>query len=101
MAGVMTALETHHDVGANRQPIDDLALSFIAPLGADNDDIGQSRLLFRLLKTSEAPAQRRKAEPGPLRPSPKRSASLSKGLASLSPCARKPRRPSEIPKQKP
>ena len=66
MAGVMAALEPHHDVGADRQPIDDLALSFVAPLGADNDNIGQRRLLFRLFKTSEAPAQRRKAEPGPL-----------------------------------
>ena len=65
VAGVMAALEPHHDVGADRQPIDDLALSFVAPLGADNDNIGQRRLLFWLFKTSEAPAQRRKAEPGP------------------------------------
>ena len=84
MAGVMAALEAHHDVGADRQPIDDLALSFVAPLGADNDNIGQRRLLFRLFKTSEAPAQRRKAEPGPLGQPPKRSASLSKGAARAS-----------------
>ena len=64
MAGVMAALKPHDDVGADRQPIDDLALSFVAPLGADNDNIGQRRLLFRLFKTSEAPAQRQKAEPG-------------------------------------
>jgi hypothetical protein len=49
MASVMAALEPHHDVGADRQPIDDLALSFVAPLGADNDNIGQRRLLFRWL----------------------------------------------------
>ena len=65
MAGVMAALETHHDVGADRQPIDDLALSFVAPLGADNDNIGQRRLLFRLFKTCEAPAQRQKPSRGP------------------------------------
>src|ERR1700722_13389586 len=85
MAGVVAALEPHNDVGADRQPIDDLALSFVAPLGADNDNIGQRRLLFRLSKTCKAPAQRRKAEPGPLRPSPKRSASLSKGAVLAAP----------------
>ena len=40
MAGVMAALKTHDDIGGNRQPIDDLALSLVAPLGADHDDIG-------------------------------------------------------------
>ena len=40
MAGVVAALEAHDDVGANRQPVDDLALPFVAPLGADHDDIG-------------------------------------------------------------
>ena len=64
MAGVMAALEPHHNVGAHRQPIDDLALSFVAPLGADNDNIGHRRLLFRIVKTSEAPAHRQEAEPG-------------------------------------
>ena len=53
MAGVMAALEPHYDVGADRQPIDDLALSFVAPLGADNDNIGQRRLLFRLFKRAK------------------------------------------------
>ena len=47
MASVVAALEPHDHVGADRQPIDDLALSFVAPLGADNDNIGQGRLLFR------------------------------------------------------
>src|SRR5271156_4518879 len=78
MAGVMAALEPHDNVGADRQPIDDLALSFVAPLGADNDNIGHRRLLFRIIKTSEAPAHRLKPSRGSLRPSPKRSASLSK-----------------------
>ena len=39
VAGVMTALEPHHHVGAARQPIDDLALAFVAPLGADDGDV--------------------------------------------------------------
>jgi hypothetical protein len=38
----MAALKAHDDVGPDRQPIDDLALSFVAPLGADNDNVGQS-----------------------------------------------------------
>jgi hypothetical protein len=37
----MAALKPHPDVGADRQPIDDLALSLVAPLSADNDNIGQ------------------------------------------------------------
>ena len=37
VAGVVTALEARHRGGALRQEIDDLALAFIAPLGADDD----------------------------------------------------------------
>ncbi len=40
MAGIVAALKAHHDIGALRQPIDDLALAFVAPLGADDHDIG-------------------------------------------------------------
>ena len=40
VAGIMAALEAHHDIGALRQPIDDLPLAFVAPLGADDHDIG-------------------------------------------------------------
>ncbi len=40
MAGIMAALEAHHDIGALGQPIDDLALALVAPLGADDHDIG-------------------------------------------------------------
>ena len=44
MAGVMAALEAHDDIGALGQPVDDLALAFVAPLSADHGDIahGQS-----------------------------------------------------------
>src|ERR1700733_3067180 len=85
MARVMAALEPHHDVGADRQPIDDLALSFVAPLGADNDNIGQRRLLFRLFKRAKPRRSGEKPSRGPYGPSPKRSASLSKGAVLAAP----------------
>ena len=40
MAGIVTALEAHDDIGLLRQPVDDLALPLVAPLGADDDNIG-------------------------------------------------------------
>src|SRR5215471_4118311 len=45
MAGIVAALKAHNDVGLLRQPIDDLALPFVAPLGADNDNVGHSRTI--------------------------------------------------------
>ncbi|MEY9271952.1 GNAT superfamily N-acetyltransferase [Bradyrhizobium diazoefficiens] len=45
VAGVMAALETDDDVRLLRQPVDDLALPFVAPLGADDDNIGHSRVI--------------------------------------------------------
>ena len=44
VAGIMAALEAHDDVGLLRQPVDDLALPFVAPLGADDDNISHSRV---------------------------------------------------------
>ncbi len=44
VAGIVAALEAHDDVGLLRQPVDDLALPFVAPLGADDDNIGHSRV---------------------------------------------------------
>src|SRR5437868_8115155 len=44
MAGIVAALEAHDDIGLLRQPVDDLALPFVAPLGADDDNIGHSRV---------------------------------------------------------
>ena len=40
VAGVVAALEAHHDVGLGRQPVDDLALALVAPLGADHHHVG-------------------------------------------------------------
>ncbi len=42
VAGIVAALEAHDDVGALGQPVDDLALALVAPLGADHDDVGHS-----------------------------------------------------------
>ena len=43
MAGVVAALEAHHDIGLEREPVDDLAFAFVAPLGADHDHIRHGR----------------------------------------------------------
>ena len=40
MAGIVAALEAHDDIGLLRQPVDDLALPLVTPLGADDDNIG-------------------------------------------------------------
>ena len=40
MPGVMAALEPDHDIGLLRQPIDNLSLALVAPLGADHHHIG-------------------------------------------------------------
>ena len=39
MAGVVAALEAHHALRVVGQPVDDLALAFVTPLGADDDDV--------------------------------------------------------------
>ena len=40
MPGIMPALKAHDSIGPAGQPVDNLALALIAPLGADNGDIG-------------------------------------------------------------
>src|SRR5690606_30367072 len=42
VAGVVPALEADHGIGAAGEPVDDLALAFIAPLGADHGYVGHS-----------------------------------------------------------
>ena len=39
VAGVVTALKTHDTRNLIGQQIDNLALTFVTPLGADNDDV--------------------------------------------------------------
>src|SRR5579872_1680108 len=65
MAGVMPTLETHHDIGGNGKPIDDLAFALVAPLGADNHHIGHTESLD--IKNN-APAQQQGAGPGLIAP---------------------------------
>ncbi len=46
VTGIVTALEAYHHVGAARQPVDDLSLAFVAPLGADDCDVSHVRSLL-------------------------------------------------------
>jgi hypothetical protein len=39
MPGVMPTLVAHHGLGVVGQPVDDLALALVAPLGTDNHDV--------------------------------------------------------------
>ncbi len=52
MAGIVPALETHDDIGTVGEPVDKLALAFVAPLSANygyvcQDDCSGRRLLQR------------------------------------------------------
>jgi hypothetical protein len=40
MTGIVAALEADDDIRLLRQPVDDLALSLVAPLGTDDDNVG-------------------------------------------------------------
>src|ERR1700691_5364760 len=55
----MAALEAHHDVGLFGQPIDDLALAFIPPLGADHDNICHAGLAQATCERSTLRGDRR------------------------------------------
>ena len=39
MPGIVTAVETHHAVDVFGEPVNDLALAFVTPLGANHHDI--------------------------------------------------------------
>ena len=56
MAGVVAALKAHDHIGAAGQPVDDLALALIAPLGADHGHVGHgSRTLSVAVRSRLAP----------------------------------------------
>ena len=55
MPGVMPALEPDDDIRPAGQPIHDLALAFVAPLGADHGDIGHS--ILRIERHGDAAPQ--------------------------------------------
>ena len=83
VAGVMAALETHDHVGRDREPIDDLALAFVAPLGADHHHIRHRR--FRLDHSRKNPGSRRNGlVRGSLRRCPTRKRPRSKVKARAS-----------------
>jgi len=42
VAGIVAALETDHGIGAAGEPVNDLALAFIAPLGTDHGYVGHA-----------------------------------------------------------
>ena len=46
--GVVAALEANHHIGPFGQPIDDLALSFVAPLRPDDNYVGHNGLTLFL-----------------------------------------------------
>src|SRR3954452_32989 len=47
MASIMSALKADHDVGLLGQPIDDLALALVSPLGSNDDHIGHAAPFLR------------------------------------------------------
>ena len=49
VAGVVAALEAHHALRMVGQPVDHLALAFVAPLGADDDHVAAARRIACLL----------------------------------------------------
>ena len=53
VAGVVPALEAHDALRALGQPVDDLALAFVAPLGADDDDVLAHDARIRALARSK------------------------------------------------
>src|SRR5690606_20123496 len=46
MAGIVTALEADHGVGAAGEPVDDLALALVAPLRPDDGNICHDAVLL-------------------------------------------------------
>ena len=46
VTGVVAALETHHTVSLFREKVNNLAFSFISPLGSDNNNVCHDRILF-------------------------------------------------------
>jgi len=51
VAGIVAALKAHDDIGLLRQPVDDLAFTLVAPLGANHHDIRHNDLSCAGLRT--------------------------------------------------
>ena len=54
VAGVVAALEAHDDIRFERKPVDDLALAFVAPLGAHDRDIRHGLKVISLLAAASS-----------------------------------------------
>ena len=54
VASIMPALEAHDRIGLFTQPIDQLAFTFVAPLGADDHHIRHGSLSDRTLRVTKA-----------------------------------------------
>ena len=62
VTGVVAALEAHHAVGLLGQPVDDLALAFVAPLGTDDDDVLCHDDVLAMSAAPRRPSRRRGGE---------------------------------------
>src|SRR5262249_4355069 len=87
VAGVVAALEADDDVGPLRQPVDDLALALVAPLGADHRDIGHRYSSI----PSMPPARKQWLQPWRLAPPP--GARPGPRPATVPPPSARPRAP--------
>ena len=60
MSGIVAALEANHHIGLARQPVDDLAFAFVAPLGSDDNHVchGLNPDLFVARQTPTARSSR-------------------------------------------
>src|SRR5262249_40183789 len=59
MAGIVSALKANHYVGLLREPVDDLAFSFVAPLRADDHYIRHRIAPKTKRHTKQTPARER------------------------------------------
>ena len=95
MAGVVAALEADDHVGAAREPVDDLALAFVAPLGADDGDVAHVDSLLggspRAPRAAKASA--RQSGPDSLKQTEQKRASQRVLHVPLRPCQRAKRSP--------
>src|SRR6185437_2145365 len=89
MPRVMPPLEPHHDIGSAGQPVHDLALALVAPLGADHGDVRHR--LGSLIAAGEAGARDAAESTGMAVPSrsrksqPRRAASIMASAPGSSP----------------
>jgi hypothetical protein len=52
MTSIVTALKTDHDIRALGQPVDDLALAFVAPLRSDDDHVSHCPVALKSIEST-------------------------------------------------